>query len=104
MRSGKKAAQKMKYSILTDDWEHCYSCGAYVQHPHEHHIFFGPLRAVSEAHGLKIPLCYRCHNGSKDAVHFNREKDLQYKREAQEAFEKMYGHENWMLTIGRNYL
>ncbi len=93
---------KKKFSLLTDDWEHCYNCGA--PNPCEHHIFFGPLRPVSEAHGLKIPLCHRCHTMSADAVHFNREKDLQYKREAQAAFEKLYGHENWMLTIGRNYL
>ena len=93
----------MKFSILTDDWEHCYNCGSTVG-LQEHHIFFGPLRKISERWGLKIPLCFRCHLGSKDAVHNNRKKDLQYKRLAQAAFEKLFGHEKWMEIIKRNYL
>lgn len=93
---------KPQYSIITQDWEHCFNCGGPAQAVH--HVFFGPLRRISEKWGLKIPLCHRCHNQSKDAVHFNREKDLEYKGIAQRAFEALYGHIKFMEVIGRNYL
>lgn len=94
----------MAASIVTDDTERCFICGR--PHPHEHHIFGGPLRQKSERYGLKVPLCYRCHNdmSNKQAVHFNAEMSRWLKQIGQKAFEEIYGHEFFMETFGRNYL
>lgn len=71
---------------------------------HEHHIFEGPNRRLSEQYGLKVWLCARHHNMSGEGVHFNTGLDLRLKRIAQRQFEKQYGHEKFMKLFGRNYL
>lgn len=48
----------------------CYFCGA-KSNLHEHHVFNGRNRSNSEKYGLKVYLCARHHNLSKDSVHFN---------------------------------
>lgn len=90
-------------SILQNE-KRCYFCGSTVG-LEEHHCMFGRgLRTLSERHGLKVYLCFRCHRDTKFGVHGNREMDLQLKRVSQMAFEKKYNHETWMEVFKRNYL
>ena len=95
-------------SILTDDNEHCFLCWLIhkrlVPKECEHHIYFGPLRKISERMGFKIPSCNKHHNMSDEAVHFNRELDLMLKGMCQKKFEETYSREEFMKLIGRNYL
>lgn len=70
-----------------------------------HHVVFGSgMRAVSDKLGLTVYLCYEHHRGNrgvhgKDGNTLNRRLKL----EAQERFEELYSHDEWMKRIGRNY-
>ncbi len=71
---------------------------------HKHHIFGGPNRKLSELYGLYVYLIQEYHTGAK-GVHFNREFDLQLKREGQRKFERLHGsREDFLRLFGRNYL
>ena len=51
----------------------CFLCGR-VGLLEDHHVFGGPLRKKSEAHGLKVGLCGEsCHRNGKKAAHQCRE-------------------------------
>ena len=69
-----------------------------------HHIYFGPLREISDKNGFWVYLRADKHNGSNDSAHFNREIDLRLKRECQAKFEETHTREEFMVLIGRNYL
>ena len=107
-----KTSDAKRYSILTDDFNHCYICGKYGKLKNVspwlkldlHEIFFGSNREKSKKYGLVVPLCHEgCHQGSK-GVHFNRELDLQLKRIGQKAFAERYPDEDFLEVFGRNYL
>jgi len=71
---------------------------------HKHHIFGGPNRKLSEQYGLYVYLIPEYHTGAK-GVHFNREFDLQLKREGQRKFERLHGsREDFRRIFGKNYL
>lgn len=69
----------------------------------EHHIFFGPLRKISEKYGLKCWLCAEHHRGN-NSPHQRRDIDLLLKRVCQRKFEETHSREEFMQIIGRNYL
>lgn len=71
---------------------------------HKHHVYYGPLRNVSEKNGFTVWLCGRHHNLSNNGVHFNRELDLEIKRLGQQEYEKTHCREEFIRLIGRNYL
>lgn len=83
----------------------CFACGAagYVE---EHHIFHGTAnRKRSEAAGLKVHLCHRCHRQSGTGVHGgNRGLDIRLKQEAQKTYERTHTRKEFMELIGKNYL
>ena len=81
----------------------CHICGSsyWIE---RHHVFGGSNRKASERFGMVVDLCHFCHNEPPNGVHFNREKDLQLKREYQAIFEAEHGHDEFMRTFGRNYL
>lgn len=59
-------------SILTDNKEYCFFCGAPAEC--QHHLIFGSSnRQLSEKDGLKVPSCNRCHNMGKvnERIHDN---------------------------------
>lgn len=93
-------------SIIQNNKE-CWFCGSpYVE---DHHIYFGPNRKISEKCGFKVWLCNYHHTGSisgnsRQAVHFNREKDLELKRTCQLKYEKTHTRASFIKLIGRSYL
>ena len=70
-----------------------------------HHIMHGTAnRKMSERYGLKVWLCVRHHREGSEAVHSNRELDLELIRDAQRKFEELHSHDEWMSTFMKNYL
>lgn len=73
----RKKRKEHKPSILHQKDGTCYLCiklrKDYRIHPvvHEHHIFGGPNRQISEAKGLKVYLCLEHHLWGHQAVHNN---------------------------------
>ena len=82
----------------------CYITGSTVN-LHRHHVFGGnPNRRLSEKHGCWVWLRADWHNMSNYGVHFDKELDLQIKRETQARFEATWGHEKFMEVFGKSYL
>lgn len=72
---------------------------------HEHHVIYGwANRKLSEKYGLKVYLCLGHHEIGSEAVHINREIDLQIKEIAQRAFEIMWPEKSFREIFGKNYL
>ena len=92
----------MRFSILTDDLEHCYICGASPVHIHE--VFYGSAnRKKSISTGCCVPLCYDHHVG-RHGVHYDHDLDWRLKQECQKRFEELHGFIKFMETFKRNYL
>ncbi len=81
----------------------CLICHA-VHGLHRHHVYYGPLRGISEKHGLTVWLCGRHHNMSNGGVHFDRGLDLEVKRYGQRMYERSHSREEFIRLIGKNYL
>ena len=87
-----------RYSILTEDLEHCYICGEHKQDIHE--IYGGRNRRISMQNGFCVPLCRSCHSFiTRDVA-----SDLLLKQQCQRSFEVENSREDFMLLIGKNYL
>ena len=91
-------------SILQKD-KKCYKCGT-ISDLHSHHIFAGGNRKLSEKYGLKVYLCSKHHNMSNQGIHFNRDFELEVKKDMQTC---AMNHYNWTKSdfigiIGKNYL
>ena len=81
----------------------CYFCGT-VNGLEKHHVFAGVAnRPISEKYGLWVYLCHYCHTG-KNGAQYDKDKNKKLKRDAQRAFQKIYGRPYWMRLIRRNYL
>ena len=81
----------------------------YVTHSrinlHKHHIFYGTAnRKKSEKWGCWVYLTAEYHNMPDHGLHFDKELDLRLKRECQERFEALYGHDTFMMVFNKNYL
>ena len=85
-------------SIIQDDIDVCYLCGGVPTD--KHHCLRGRLRKLADIFGLYIHVCRRCH----ERVHEDEELENFLKQEAQRAYEKEHGHEDYMKKFGRNYL
>ena len=48
--------------------------------------------------------CWDWHTGAEYSVHRNHDFDLRLKRECQERFEKLYGHEKFMEVFGKSWI
>ena len=99
----------MSKSILEPDWgefpfdqPQCFLCGRETC-LEVHHVMSGPNRKWSTKYGLTCHLCPECHRGA-DGAQYNREVGDELKRQAQMAFEEIYGHEMWMRIFKKNYL
>lgn len=91
-----------RVSIITDDLEHCYICGAPVVEIH--HIFGGANRKNSERYGLIVPLCHWHHNEPPAGVHFNEHLMEKFHKLGQKRFETVASREEFIKVFGRNYL
>lgn len=106
----KKKRKAHKQSILHKKDGTCYLCmklhGDYRIHPvvHEHHVFDGPNRAISEAKGFKVYLCLQHHLYGPEAVHTNNKTMRLIQRDVQRAYEQTHSREEFMALIGRNYI
>lgn len=67
---------------------------------HEHHIFGGARRKLSEKYGLKVWLRYDWH----DLAHHDREFSNELKRLAQRVFERDHSRAEFMHIFGKNYI
>lgn len=92
----------MAKSILQSVKE-CYVTGD-TNNLHEHHIYGGGNRRISEKYGFKVWLRADWHNMSDYGVHFNRDLDLHLKRVCQHKFEETHTRAEFMALIGRNFL
>lgn len=90
-------------SIIQNE-KQCYVCGT-TYNLHDHHIFEGfANRKLSEREGLKIWLCGRHHNLSREGIHQNRELDLKIKKMAQEKWQEKNNKtkEDFIKIFGRS--
>ena len=71
---------------------------------HEHHIFGGPNRSLSEAEVLKVYLCLRHHVDGPEAVHNNIDNMRLLQKDGQQVFEETHTREEFMKKFGRNYI
>ena len=77
-----KELERNRYSILTDDVEHCYNCNT----PYNltwHELFEGRNRQLSMKYGCCIRLCWKCHQKLQY-------KDLKYKIKCKNKFNEVY--------------
>ena len=76
--------ERNRFSILTNDLEHCVICGARKEHLHE--VCFGRNRINSIKFGLVLPLCSTHHT----EMHKNKEWQDYWHVVAQKRFMKYY--------------
>ena len=95
-----------RYSIITNDLEHCIVCGRYGVQLHE--VFYGiKNHKKSIEDGLVIPLCKKIHhNGNAIGIHKDDELNLKYKKIAEQKWLEYYGKtiDDFRKRYGRNYL
>lgn len=83
--------------LLHDDYR--------THHPlHEHHIFGGSNRSISEAEGMKVYLCINHHVVGTEAVHNNQTNMRLLQQEGQRVYEQIHTREQFMQLFGQNYL
>ena len=81
----------------------CYLCGRKTC-IEIHHVMSGwANRRWSESYGLWVYLCADCHRGTEGAQ-YSKETNLMLRKEAQVAFEEIYGHEKWFDIFKKNYV
>lgn len=81
----------------------CFICGCQQEDIlSEHHcIENAGRRKNAEKYGLKVWLCYYCHQ----RVHDDNQNELELKQAAQRAFEEQIGtREEWLQLFWKNYL
>ena len=93
----------MSKSIMQTGEKQCYLCGRKTC-LERHHVLGGVAnRKLSEAYGLWIYLCADCHRGTEGAQ-YDKNKNIELKKDAQIAFEEIYGHDLWMNKFKKNYI
>lgn len=91
--------EKNRFSVFTDNLDHCIICRAKKDHLHE--IFFGSNRQKSMQYGFVIPLCHECHA----EMHRNQEWQKYWHKKGQEYWEEFIGsREEFIEVFGKSYL
>ena len=81
----------------------CYVCGC-QRNLEVHHAMHGTAnRSLATKYNLVVWLC-RDHHTGRIGVHSDIILDERIKKDAQRAFEKIYGHSKWMKVFRKNYL
>lgn len=95
-----------RYSIITNDLEHCIECGTTNVELHE--VFFGKAnRKKSIEDGLVIPLCKKYHHqGNLIGIHQDIKLNMKYKKKAEKIWLEHYNKtiDDFRERYGRNYL
>lgn len=95
-----------RYSIITNDLEHCIECGRYSIELHE--VFFGVAnRHKSIEDGLVIPLCHKYHhNGNLIGIHQDIKLNMKYRKIAEKRWLEYYNKtiDDFRKRYGCNYL
>lgn len=90
--------ERARYSILTDDLEHCYICGYPKEDMHE--VYGGANRRMSMENGLCVPLCRHYHI----QITVNDTMNKALKRVCQKKYEETHTRDEFMSLIKKNYL
>ena len=90
--------ERNRYSVFTEDLDHCYFCGKPRTDLHE--ILYGANRFNSMKYGYIFPLCREHHN----MFHNNHVLTKQWSAKCQKHFEQKYSLKDWMNTFHKNYL
>ena len=104
------AKKRHPKSIMQVKDNRCYLCmkfyGNDYVYPviHEHHIYPGKNRQVSEAHGFKVYLCEQHHTWGPEAVHNKREYLEMLQIECQEIYEEDHTREEFYALIGHDFI
>ena len=100
-KKSKKLAklEKSRYSILTDDLEHCYICrfqGKKVLRDDLHEVYGAANRKRSILNGLVVPLCRKHHQ--------NEEMLSELKVATQQKYEVNHTRDEFIKLIGKSYI
>lgn len=104
-----KKRKKHRKSILQEKDGHCYLCmklhDDYRIHSviHEHHVFGGANRAISEAEGFKVYLCLEHHVAGPEAVHNNQKNMRILQQDAEKIYEQSHSREEFYRLIGKYF-
>lgn len=90
--------ERNRFSILTNDLDHCIICGTKKDNLHE--VFFGSNRSNSMKYGLVIPLCVNHHL----EMHKNKEWQDYWHRKGQLAFIEYYHDLDFLEIFKKNYI
>lgn len=94
---------RLNMKTIIQDKKECYFCHTTLN-LHDHHIYFGKNRKISEQNGFKVWLCARHHNMSNSGVHFDYSKDIYLKQLCQSVYEQTHTRQEFMALVGKNYL
>lgn len=97
-----KKLENKRFSIITNDLEHCIVCGKNKNALHE--VFYGSYRLVSIRYGMVIPLCLKHHTMGLKSIHNDRQLDLYYKKLAQSIFIKRYSYDLFIKEFKIDYI
>ena len=91
--------ERSRFSLFTDDLEHCIICGVKKNHLHE--IFFGSNRKKSMQYGFVIPLCTEHHA----EMHINKDWQEYWHVKGQEYWEENIGNRDEFIRVfWRSYI
>ena len=91
--------EKSRYSILTNDLDHCYICrfqGKKVLRDDLHEVYGGINRKRSILNGLVVPLCRKHHQ--------NEEILSELKVATQQKYEVNHTRDEFIKLIGKSYI
>lgn len=91
--------EKSRYSILTNDLDHCYICrfqGKKVLRDDLHEVYGGANRKRSILNGLVVPLCRKHHQ--------NEEILNELKVATQRMYEVNHTRDEFIKLIGKSYI
>ena len=91
--------ERDRYSVFTDDLEHCYLCGKKKEDLHE--VYRGRNRINSIKYNFILPLCRECHSSNQNNPFFND----YWHRQGQLYWEEFIStREEFIKVFRRNYL
>lgn len=90
--------ERNRFSLFTNDLDHCILCGKKKDNLHE--VFFGSNRLNSMKYGLVIPLCIKCHQ----EMHKNIIWQEEWHKKGQIVFTTNYPSLDFVEIFKRNYL